>query len=395
MRATLEEQLEDLLDESPQAALRRERAAFDELAAPHGERLVLFGAGGLGRKTLAGLRRAGVEPLAFADNDTRLWGTVVEGLPVLAPAEAAERYGSRAAFVVAIWRAGSTDVMGDRMRQLRELGCETVVAFVPLFWKHADVLVPHYAVDLPHRALAQADAIRAVFPLWADDASRAEFVAQVRWRLHADFDALPAPVGHEAYFPDDLVDLRPDEVVVDCGAYDGDTIRSLVRHDVATKGRIVAFEPDPANYEALQRYVETLPATMRKRIVLHQAAVGARDGTVRFDSSGTASSAVGDGGAVVDCVRLDGVLDGTVPTCVKMDIEGSELDALEGAAAVIRDAHPVMAVCAYHRQDHLWRVPATLAGFTDRYRYYLRPHALEVWDLVCYAVPASRLKSPA
>ena len=28
----------------------------------------------------------------------------------------------------------------------------------------------------------------------------------------------------------------------------------------------------------------------------------------------------------------------------------------------------------------------------DRYRFFLRPHLLEVWDLVCYAVPAERLR---
>ncbi|MFY9643536.1 MAG: hypothetical protein WAK29_00055, partial [Terriglobales bacterium] len=48
--------------------MARERSTFDELAAPLGEKIVLFGAGSLGKDVLAGLRKAGVEPLAFADN---------------------------------------------------------------------------------------------------------------------------------------------------------------------------------------------------------------------------------------------------------------------------------------------------------------------------------------
>lgn len=70
-----------------------------------------------------------------------------------------------------------------------------------------------------------------------------------------------------------------------------------------------------------------------------------------------------------------------------MDIEGSELDALVGAQELIRRANPILAVCAYHRQDHLWRVPLLIHSISDQYRFFLRPHGSEGWDLVCYAVP--------
>ncbi len=64
----------------------------------------MFGAGHVGRKTLTGLRKAGIEPLAFIDNDARLWNTSVEGVEVLSPEEAARRHGDQATFVITIWR---------------------------------------------------------------------------------------------------------------------------------------------------------------------------------------------------------------------------------------------------------------------------------------------------
>jgi len=389
---SLDDQLEALLGEPMSAVVQRERDTFEELTAPHSERLVLFGAGGLGRKTLAGLRRGGLEPLAFADNDPALWGTQISGVPVISPRDAAQKYGRQAAFVITIWRGESSDVMAERRQQLLDLGCATVVTFAPLFWKYADVFTPHYAFDLPHRTAAQVDAIRGAFSLWADEASRREFIAQLRWRLLADFAALPSPVGHEIYFPDDLVDVQPSEVFIDCGAYDGDTIRSLLRRGVFSDGQIVAFEPDAANFRQLQRYVATLPAPLRERISLQQAAVGDRCCKVEFDATGTEASAVGSGGAIVDCVALDEALGDRRPTYIKMDIEGSELEAVTGAGGIIKAAQPVLAICVYHHQDHLWRIPAALADLTDEYRFYLRPHLLEVWDLVCYAVPVGRLK---
>lgn len=390
---TLDEQLDAVLNEPMSAVLTREQDAFDQLTAPHSENLVLFGAGGLGRKTLAGLRRVGVEPVAFADNDASRWGSDVDGVPVISPREAAATYGREAAFVITIWRGEGSDVMGERRQQLLDLGCQTVVSFAPLFWKYADEFAPHYAFDLPHRAVAQGEEIRRAYSLWADDASRREFVAQIRWRTLADFEALPFPVDHEIYFPDDLVQLRRDEVFVDCGAFDGDTIRSLLRRNACSDGRIVAFEPDAANFRLLERYVSKLPDQVRERVSLHQAAVGARKCKVHFDAMGTEASHVGSGGGLVDCVSLDETMGDTVPTYVKMDIEGSELDAVTGAARVIGQSQPVLAICVYHKQDHLWQIPSLISTLSAEYSFYLRPHLLEVWDLVCYAIPRSRLQN--
>jgi len=388
---SFEAQLDQLLNQDVGDVMRRERVAFDELTAPLTSSLVLFGAGNLGRKTLAGLRRVGIEPLAFTDNNPRLWNTSVNGLQVLAPREAAERFGQKAAFVVTIWKGEGTDRMGERMRQLRDLGCCCVVPFGPLFWKYPDVFVPHYAFDLPHKVYEQAAEVRRAFSLWADEASRREFLAQIRWRTLLDFDGLPDPVRQEIYFPIDLFRLVPDEVFVDCGAFDGDTMRRFLHRQDGRFGTIVAFEPDPANFQKLRQYVSTLPEAVRGRITIHQKAVGARNEKVRFDATGTESSAVGSGDLAVDCAALDDILDGCVPSYIKMDTEGSEIAALAGARKTIGRHAPALALCAYHLQDHLWKIPLFVHALSERYRFFLRPHLLEVWDLVCYAVPVDRI----
>src|SRR5438270_6047006 len=133
------DELELLLSESPAAALRRERDAFDQLAAPFEKRLVLFGAGGFGRRTLAGLRSLGIEPLAFADNNRAVWGRSIGGLRVISPVDAALGFGDSAAFVVTIWNGQAKDRMADRVRQLQDLGCQRVIPAGFLFWKYPDV----------------------------------------------------------------------------------------------------------------------------------------------------------------------------------------------------------------------------------------------------------------
>jgi hypothetical protein len=90
-------------------------------------------------------------------------------------------------------------------------------------------------------------------------------------------------------------------------------------------------------------------------------------------------------------VALDESLQGETPTIVKFDIEGAEPEALAGGRRTIQCRMPVLAISSYHLQNHLWQLPLSVAAMSGDYRYFLRPHGFEGWDLVCYAVPGGRL----
>jgi FkbM family methyltransferase len=385
----LRTKLDRLLDESVEAAQERERTAFDQAAEPYGRRLVLFGAGNMGRRVLARLRQAGIEPLAFADNSEGSWGKVIDGLTVLRPEEAARRHGENATFVVTIYNNHHNYL--DTREQLVAYGCENVVSVVPLRWKYHETFLPYYPDDLPHKVLAQGEPMRKTFSLWADEESRHEYVGQIAWRLHADFDALGVPLPDQQYFPGNMFVPSADECFVDVGAYDGDT----VRHFLALRGesfrRIIAIEPDPENFRRLCTYWSTLPPAVRDKIELCPFAVGDRSGRVHFAHGGGPASAISANGAIeVKRLRLDDLLAGHVPTYVKMDIEGAEPTAVEGLRAVLREAEPVLAVCVYHAQDHIWRVPSAIHQIVPSHRLFLRSHGPECRETVCYAVPPER-----
>jgi len=50
----------------------------------------------------------------------------------------------------------------------------------------------------------------------------------------------------------------------------------------------------------------------------------------------------------------------------------------------------VLAVCTYHTQDHLWRIPLTVKQLAPEARFALRPHCVDGFDVVCYAIPPGR-----
>jgi len=387
--------LEELLREPLTDAAKRETETFANNAHGRESRVVLFGAGGLGRRTLAGLRASRLEPLAFSDNRQELWGTSIDGVEVLEPADAARRFGASAVFVVTIWGAGSSHRYEDSVMQLGELGCDCVQPVAWISWCYASTLLPFYALELPSRLLERASEVRRCFELLGDEHSRAEYVEQVRWRLTGDPRRLAHPVPGEQYLVTDIARPDPDDVVLDCGAYDGDTLRSWLGARGPNFAAYFALEPDPGSRERLERFVSSLPPDVAARVHVLPYSVAGHTGTQTFSATGSLSSSIaGDEGIVVDAIRLDDLADelmGYRPTFLKVDIEGAELDALGGANELITTSRPLVAIATYHRQDHLWRVPLAVHDLCGDHRLFLRPHNEQGWDLVLYAVPPYRL----
>jgi len=390
MAASLRERLEELLSETEQTALERHRYTFDDAAQGCERRIVIYGSGGLGRRTLAGLRANGIEPVAFVDRNPSLWGTPIEGVPVFSSESAARQFGCDAAFVIAVWNPVLSGGMNSIRSELAWRGCQRVVPFVWLFWKYSDTFLPYYLWALPHLVQRQRAAVREAFELFEGRRSQTEFIRQLQLRLTGDVACLIPPEDDVQYFPSRLFRPRGDEYFVDCGAYDGDTLRDLVTWTAGRYRGAMAFEADPVNFATLRRCIEE-DGDLKGRTRAIQAAVGSCQGKVRFAASGLASAAVSQSGSIeVDSVSLDACLAGEKSTYIKMDIEGGEMDALRGASEVLRAHVPLLAICAYHIQDHLWQIPLRIHQLMPEGRLLLRPHCMDGFDLVCYAVPPDR-----
>jgi FkbM family methyltransferase len=391
------EQLQALLSEPLESVRERERTAFDHLATACENRIVLCGAGNLGRRTLACLRNSRIEPLAFCDNSSQKWGRVIDGLKILSPADAGARYGDSALFVVTIWSRGHW--FRETQARLVSHGVRRVVAAELLRWKFAESMLPDLCLDLPHKLFAHAQDILAAAQLWADPASQAEYLRQIRWRAWGDRSLLNEASKEESYFPDSIFSPLPDEVFIDCGAYDGDTVRRILERQGNLFRRVDCFEPDPLNFARLQAWAVTLAPGISAKIRILDRAVGAERSVLNFNADGTEGAGIArnrEDGIRVQCVRLDDVLaESDPPTHIKMDIEGAERDALQGASQLIRRHRPVLSVCLYHAQNDIWRIPLLIRALSGDYCLFLRSHDPEGCQLVAYAVPPQRLSGRA
>lgn len=84
--------------------------------------------------------------------------------------------------------------------------------------------------------------------------------------------------------------------------------------------------------------------------------------------------------------KLDDVLKGERVTFIKMDIEGSELAALKGAANTIRSQKPKLAICIYHSPQDMLKIPIYIKSLVPEYKIYIRHYTDMMLETVCYAV---------
>jgi FkbM family methyltransferase len=271
-----------------------------------------------------------------------------------------------------------------------------------LYFSHANQSVMKFLrsrsnEELVHVLEENAEKLRLVYDLLTDRKSKDLLMAKLAFLMRSqnmelfrelmmdfsepisEFGLIPFPdLGPENYFyfNNDVFSLGPDEVFVDVGAFDGDSVTAFVqacRKNELAYEHIYAFEPDPANYAALVKNTHAV-----KEISYHRLGVWSHSDLLRFQSSGkafsTTASGIAEWGDIeIEVVSLDHLLGGKVVTLIKMDPPGSIIEkALKGAENTISRYKPRLVLNAYDRLEDIFEVPYLLNSLWPDYKLYLR-----------------------
>jgi len=351
----------------------------------------LYGAGAAGRKVLDRIRDAGGDVRLFLDAAAEKLGEV-SGVPVRKPFSDEARKSAAGLPVVLTVFNRDVDAAAVARRLVRH-GYRRIVSYPDFHALHWKALGEHFWLGDPALVRRDSEKIEAVDRLWADERSRKVFRSLVALYRSRDPQRARRPsVRSEEYLAPDVLGWPPARPVrlVDCGAFDGDTLERFRAARLRVE-KAVCYEPDPENFRQLERRLAGWPVAWRRRIELRPLGVADRTGTFGFDSGRGESSRLEEtaAGARVGCVSLDAALPSFAPNLVKLDVEGAELRALEGAAGLVREHRPGLAVSVYHRPADLWRLPAFIDGWGLGYRLFLRSYGFNGFDTICYAVPGS------
>ena len=182
------------------------------------------------------------------------------------------------------------------------------------------------------------------------------------------------------------------DIVIDGGACWGDTALHFA-HTVGRTGQVHSFEFVPANIAILKKHLAVNPGMEGTIVLAPYALSDVSNQELRFDDYGPASCISDNGRQSVKTSSLDDYvhlrqLDRV--DFIKMDIEGSEKPALQGAREVIRKYRPKLAISAYHRLGDLYELPLAIRAIDPGYHFYLGHYTIHSEETILYAVhPAS------
>lgn len=193
-------------------------------------------------------------------------------------------------------------------------------------------------------------------------------------------------IGYPAVCPE------PGDIVIDAGACLGDTA-AVFSNSVGAKGRVISLDPVADHVEFLLKNVGQFPY---KNVSVHGVGLGDKRVAVepvRIDKHNPGFKGLVNGSICeFPLIPLDAlVADEELPRIdyIKLDVEGSELSALNGAIETVRKWRPKIAVSLYHRPNDLFSLPIWLSTNFPNYEYYLGHYTIHNEETVLYCRPMS------
>ena len=255
--------------------------------------------------------------------------------------------------------------------------------------------------DYEQLVAANLPAIARVMSALADDESRATYARILFGRNEDVFAAFVERVfGPQQYM--EIVKLKPEDVVVNCGVGRGWEIPYFLCMTQG-QGRIFNFDPNIVwSSTPYREFIERFQGRLvEKKIILsdHDGHVDmpvSNASMVRSDEVGRQMAADGVPTERYVASRLDTLSEAGLFERIdylKMDVEGGERAILNGAMSAIRRFRPKLAIAIYHEAQHFWEYPEMLMGRLDGYRYYIRQYGYSRFETLLYAVPQEDLES--
>lgn len=221
--------------------------------------------------------------------------------------------------------------------------------------------------------------LEMIYSSLADEISKNTFENILKFKISGDISYLLNCESSPSEPFENFLNLNKDTVFVDLGAYRGDTLCEYIER-VGGYKKAYAVEPDKKTFEKLLK-------TNLENTVYVNAAVSDKQGVCFFESQAGRGSHVSSSGIEIESVCVDSLLCGQKPDYIKMDVEGAEKQAIDGAKNTIVKYKPKLCISAYHRAYDLLDIPEQIFSIRKDYKIYLRhfPY-IPAWDTNYYFI---------
>ncbi|MEA5089539.1 FkbM family methyltransferase [Solidesulfovibrio sp.] len=268
--------------------------------------------------------------------------------------------------------------------KLLALGHHSFFVHMPIPY-NAGITTTH----LPHYLRDNRENLEIVYAMLEDEESKRIFASRIRALITGNIGYIKLSRFPEYYHPQ----VRPQEgdIIIDGGLSENIGPELSFCMTIGGSGRLYGFEPDPIGfikaYDQVQKnkeldYFSVIPFGLWDKKT-----------TVQFTSAGVGSHvATGPEGVVVDCKMTtidDFVKENRLSTVnfIKLDVEGSEFQALRAGIKTIVQHKPRMAVSLYHLPQDLYELPIFIKKILPDCKYFLGHHHASLHETILYVKP--------
>ncbi|MBQ7956748.1 MAG: FkbM family methyltransferase [Clostridia bacterium] len=330
--------------------------------------ILLYGMGNGADMIIEKLNSFGIEYKDVYASDEFVRGHHFHGKKVLKYSEAEEKYGD---FVSLMTFAVKDDTTINRVYEMSR--------------KH-----PLYSLTVPvagdglftkEFVKENEEKFNKAFSLLADDKSRETYINLLNFKISGKLEYLIPSFSEKNEVYENILKINESEVIADLGAYNGDTVEEFVLASGGGVKKIYALEPDRKNFAKLVRNTEKYDFVESFNVAAYK-----EDTVLKFKKAAGRQSKISDDGEEIQAAKIDTLIKEKI-SLLKMDIEGSEIDAIKGAENTIRTQKPKLYICAYHRNEDMFSIPLAINEIRDDYKFYFRQHKyIPAWESNFYAL---------
>lgn len=250
------------------------------------------------------------------------------------------------------------------------------------FFKYSnlDLPSPMFMGDFENDFKENQDKYEEVYNLLSDQESKKQFLKVLNFKITHDLTFMDGFTNnHDGQYFDLPYLPKIDSIsFVDGGGYIGDTLPSIMKN-YPDFNKIYLVEPNSLHINIAKQKFKDTP-----NIEFINCGLGSKQ--ILNTNDNIAGNNCNHNYQAQNIDTIDNIID-TKIDFIKLDIEGTEQDAIIGASETIKKYHPVLAICIYHKAQDWYKVPQLVLSIRDDYDIYFRHYMEGIFETVIYFVP--------
>jgi len=252
------------------------------------------------------------------------------------------------------------------------------------FFKYSKLklAIPPFIIDFKNDFINNKSKYERIYNLLEDKKSKEIFEKIINFKISFDYNFMKGFTNNfdNQYFDKKIVPNIKNIVFLDGGGYVGDTTPNIIKNYPDFK-KIYLIEPNELHINIAKRDFGNI-----KNIEFTNCGLGSKKSENKTQQ--IEQNNCNHNFQAINIDTIDNILKEKVDF-IKLDIEGAEQDAIDGAKNSIKKYKPILAICIYHKAEDWYKIPQKVLEINKNYKIYIRHYMEGIYETVMYFIPYS------